>query len=39
MPFCRTGHLSSQVIFGAAAIGSMRQERADELSRCCSRPA
>jgi len=30
-PFGRTGHHSSRVIFGAAALGSMRQERADEL--------
>jgi aryl-alcohol dehydrogenase-like predicted oxidoreductase len=30
-PFGRTGHDSSRVIFGAAAMGSMRQERADEL--------
>jgi aryl-alcohol dehydrogenase-like predicted oxidoreductase len=30
-PFGRTGHLSSRVIFGGAALGSMRQERADEL--------
>src|SRR5262245_26986947 len=30
-PFGRTGHDSSRVIFGAAALGSMRQERADEL--------
>jgi aryl-alcohol dehydrogenase-like predicted oxidoreductase len=29
--FGRTGHTSSRVIFGAAALGSMRQERADEL--------
>ena len=29
MPFGRTGHHSSRVIFGAAALGSMRQERAD----------
>ena len=29
--FGRTGHASSRVIFGAAALGSMRQERADEL--------
>lgn len=29
--FGRTGHLSSRVIFGAAALGRMRQERADEL--------
>lgn len=28
-PFGRTGHQSSQVIFGAAALGAMRQERAD----------
>jgi predicted aldo/keto reductase-like oxidoreductase len=30
-PFGRTGHESSRVIFGAAALASMRQERADEL--------
>jgi aryl-alcohol dehydrogenase-like predicted oxidoreductase len=30
-PFGRTGHVSSRVIFGAAALGSMRQDRADEL--------
>ena len=29
--FGRTGHLSSRVIFGAAALGRMRQERADEI--------
>jgi aryl-alcohol dehydrogenase-like predicted oxidoreductase len=29
--FGRTGHKSSRVIFGAAALGSMRQERADQL--------
>lgn len=29
--FGRTGHASSRVIFGAAALGRMRQERADEL--------
>ena len=28
-PFGSTGHLSSRVIFGAAALGSMHQERAD----------
>jgi aryl-alcohol dehydrogenase-like predicted oxidoreductase len=28
-PFGRTGHASSRVIFGAAALGSMGQERAD----------
>ena len=31
VPFGRTGHDSSRVIFGAAALGSMRQERADQL--------
>lgn len=30
-PFGRTGHDSGRVIFGAAALGGMRQERADEL--------
>jgi aryl-alcohol dehydrogenase-like predicted oxidoreductase len=30
-PFGRTGHVSTRVIFGAAAMSSMRQERADEL--------
>ena len=30
-PFGRTGHESSRVIFGGAALGRMRQERADEL--------
>lgn len=30
-PFGRTGHLSSRVIFGAAALYSMRQDRADRL--------
>src|ERR1041384_6016457 len=29
--FGRTGHRSSRVIFGAAALGSMRQEKADTL--------
>jgi aryl-alcohol dehydrogenase-like predicted oxidoreductase len=29
--FGRTGHESSRVIFGAAALGSMRQERAEQL--------
>src|ERR1700685_909964 len=29
-PFGRTGHESSRVIFGAAALGSMRQESADQ---------
>src|ERR1700694_1868006 len=29
--FGRTGHQSSRVIFGAAALGRMSQERADEL--------
>lgn len=30
-PFGRTGHDSSRVIFGAAALGAMRQERADAI--------
>jgi aryl-alcohol dehydrogenase-like predicted oxidoreductase len=30
-PFGRTGHQSSRTIFGAAALGSMRQERADDV--------
>jgi aryl-alcohol dehydrogenase-like predicted oxidoreductase len=30
-PFGRTGHESSRVIFGAAALGSMGQERADQI--------
>lgn len=30
-PFGRTGHESSRVVFGAAALGSMRQERADQV--------
>ncbi len=30
-PFGRTGQESSRVIFGGAALGSMRQERADEV--------
>ena len=30
-PFGRTGHQSSRVIFGGAALGSMRQEKADEI--------
>jgi aryl-alcohol dehydrogenase-like predicted oxidoreductase len=30
-PFGRTGHDSSRIIFGAAALGSMSQERADRL--------
>ena len=29
--FGRTGHESSRVIFGAAALGAMRQERADQV--------
>ncbi len=29
LPFGRTGHVSSRVIFGAAALGGMRQDRAD----------
>jgi hypothetical protein len=30
-PFGRTGHHSTRVIFGAAALGSMRQDKADSL--------
>lgn len=30
-PFGRTGHDSTRVIFGAAALGGMHQERADEV--------
>ena len=29
LPFGRTGHTSSRVIFGAAALGGMGQQRAD----------
>ena len=32
-PFGRTGHHSTRIIFGAAALGGMRQERADEVLR------
>jgi aryl-alcohol dehydrogenase-like predicted oxidoreductase len=31
MEFGATGHLSSRVIFGAAALGAMKQERADKI--------
>jgi len=31
IPFGRTGHHSTRVLFGAAALASMRQERADAL--------
>jgi len=31
IPFGRTGHVSSRVIFGAAALGSMRQAKADAI--------
>ncbi len=30
-PFGRTGHASTRVIFGAAALGAMRQEKADQV--------
>lgn len=30
-PFGRTGHESTRVIFGAAALGAMRQEKADQI--------
>jgi aryl-alcohol dehydrogenase-like predicted oxidoreductase len=29
LPFGRTGHRSTRILFGAAALGGMRQERAD----------
>ena len=29
LEFARTGHMSSRVIFGAAALGGMSQPRAD----------
>src|SRR5262245_33452624 len=31
IPFGRTGHDSTRVIFGAAALGAMRQDRADRV--------
>ncbi|MBN1380424.1 MAG: aldo/keto reductase [Deltaproteobacteria bacterium] len=31
MPFGSTGHLSTRTIFGAAALGAMKQERADHI--------
>jgi aryl-alcohol dehydrogenase-like predicted oxidoreductase len=31
LPFGRTGHRSTRVIFGAAALGAMRQEKADRV--------
>jgi len=31
IPFGRTGHQSTRVIFGAAALGGMRQEKADQI--------
>jgi aryl-alcohol dehydrogenase-like predicted oxidoreductase len=31
IPFGRTGHPSSRVIFGAAALGAMKQDRADRI--------
>lgn len=30
-PFGRTGHRSTRIIFGAAALGAMRQEKADQI--------
>ncbi len=30
-PFGRTGHTSTRVVFGAAALGGLRQERADQV--------
>jgi aryl-alcohol dehydrogenase-like predicted oxidoreductase len=31
LPFGQTGHTSTRIIFGAAAIGAMKQERADQV--------
>lgn len=31
IPFGRTGHLSSRILFGAAALGGMKPERAEEV--------
>ena len=31
IPFGRTGHRSTRVLFGAAALGAMRQEKADQV--------
>ncbi len=31
LPFGRTGHCSTRVLFGAAALGAMRQEKADQV--------
>ena len=31
MAFGRTGHMSSRTLFGAAALGSVSQEEADEI--------
>ena len=31
IPFGKTGHLSTRTIFGAASLGAMRQERADQV--------
>ena len=31
IPFGKTGHLSSRVIFGAAALGGMKQDKADPI--------
>ncbi len=31
IPYGNTGHKSSRILFGAAAIGGMRQEKADSV--------
>jgi aryl-alcohol dehydrogenase-like predicted oxidoreductase len=31
IPFGKTGHLSTRVIFGAAALGGMKQDKADPI--------
>ena len=39
IPFGKTGHLSTRTIFGAAALGAMRQERSNHCDRVArSRP-
>lgn len=36
-PFGNTGHLSSRIIFGAAALGGMRQDKADSVLEMISK--
>ena len=37
-PFGHTGHESSRVLFGAAALGGMKQDRADRLIQLTLKP-